>query len=179
MQHQWLKRAVNASQVIVIFGGWAIGAEAFAHLQTAADILYIWDYRDLETDLPELQYYETRVLVAWSFGVASYCYWQQDRVDIFDRKIALNGSMTPVDRFSGIPPLIMQKTIDMLSNDSFQVFLARCYGKKQPHQSIDVLARKAELIAVQARDYTGGTLHWDKIWISRSDKIFPLSLIHI
>lgn len=175
MQREWLKRTPDASQVIVIFGGWAIGPEAFAHLKTTADILYISDYRDLAADLPALQHYETRVLVAWSFGVASYCYWQQGRADIFDHKIAINGSMTPIDRLGGIPPLIMQKTIDTLSNESFQVFLARCYGKKQPDQPIDVPVRKAELIAVQSRDYTGVAQNWDKVWISRHDKIFPFA----
>lgn len=175
MQHQWLKRTPEASQVIVIFGGWAIGAEAFAHLKTTADILYVSDYRDLAADLPEVQHYETRVLVAWSFGVASYCHWQQGRVDIFDRKIALNGSMTPIDRLSGILPRNMQKTIDTLSFESFQIFLTRCYGQEQPHQPIDVSARKAELIAVQTRDYTNAAQNWDKIWISRHDKIFPLT----
>lgn len=175
MQYQWLKRGPEAAQVIVIFGGWAIGAEAFAHLRTIADILYISDYGDLEADLPKLHRYEKRILVAWSFGVASYCHWQLGRVDIFDRKIALNGSMRPIDRLSGIPPLVMQRTIDTLSIDSFQVFLARCYGKKQPHYPIDVSTRKAELLAVQTRDYTGVAQNWDKVWISRHDKIFPFA----
>lgn len=83
MQYQWLKSGTKASQVILIFGGWAIGPEAFAHLSTSADILYISDYRDLEADLPELHHYEKCVLVAWSFGVASYCHWHQGRADIF------------------------------------------------------------------------------------------------
>ncbi|MBL4874371.1 MAG: DUF452 family protein [Rhodobacteraceae bacterium] len=175
MQIQWLKSSPEASQVIVIFGGWAIGAEAFAHLNTTSDILYISDYRDLEANLPELHHYEKRVLVAWSFGVASYCHWQQGRADIFDCKIALNGSMPPIDRLTGIPPLVLQKTINTLSIDSFQTFLARCYGKKQPHNPIDVAARKAELLAVQERDYTGVAQNWDKVWISRHDKIFPFA----
>lgn len=175
MQYHWLKRGPDASQVIVIFGGWATSPEAFAHLKATADILYISDYRDLATDLPKLHHYETQTLVAWSFGVASYCHWQQDHADTFDRKIAINGSMTPVNRLSGIPPLIMQKTIDTLSYDSFQVFLTRCYGQEQPHQPIDVSARKAELIAVQARDYTDVAQNWDKIWISRHDKIFSFA----
>ncbi|MEE9389134.1 MAG: pimeloyl-ACP methyl esterase BioG family protein [Paracoccaceae bacterium] len=175
MQLQWLKRRPNAPLVIVVFGGWALGAGVFAHLETTADILFVSDYRDLACDLPTLDHYETRVLVAWSFGIASYCAWQKGRVDIFDRKIALNGSMTPVDRRVGIPPVIMQKTIDTLSDAAFQVFLTRSYGKKQPHETIDVPARKAELIAVNSRDYRGGELHWDKVCISRHDKIFPFN----
>ena len=115
MHCQWLKRSADASQVIVIFGGWGIGSDVFAHLKTTADILYISDYRDLEASLPSLDPYQSRVLVAWSFGVASYCYWQKNHGDVFDRKIAINGSMIPIDRRFGIPPRAMQATIDTLS----------------------------------------------------------------
>lgn len=175
MKHQWLQRRLGATQVIVIFGGWAIDPKVLAHLTTVADVIYVSDYRDLDHTLPELQLYDTRILVAWSFGVASYCCWQQGRSDPFDCKIAINGSMTPVHRKTGIPPVIMQKTIDTLSAKSFQIFLTRSFGHEQPHQSIDIAARKAELIAVHTRDYSDIAQHWDKVWISRDDQIFPFA----
>lgn len=175
MEYRWLQRNPNASHVIVIFGGWAIGPEVFAHLQTDSDLLYLWDYRDLNIDLPKLKHYETRSLIAWSFGVASYCYWQKDHADIFERKIAINGCPRPIDRHVGIPPHVMQMTIDRLSEESYQIFLTRCFGKKQHYQTIDVSARKAELIAIQKRDYNGIKLQWDKVWISRHDKIFSVA----
>ncbi|PCH98664.1 MAG: biotin synthase, partial [Rhodobacteraceae bacterium] len=50
-----------------------------------------------------------------------------------------------------------------------------CHGKPCPPQPLDVAARKAELVAVQARDHTDSRQTWDKVWISRDDKIFPLT----
>ncbi len=174
MQMQWLQKREGAHEVLVIFSGWGIGPEAFAHLTTDADILCVSDYRDLTTDLPDLSGYETRNLIAWSFGVAAYALWQQNRVDPFDRKVALCGGMCPVDRDLGILPVAMQKTIGTLSVTSFQIFLRRCYGRAVSYEPVNITALKAELLAVQARDYSRAELIWDKAVISRADKIFPV-----
>ncbi len=178
MQHQWLKRQSGATELIVVFGGWAIGPSVFAHLTTDADLLYLNDYRTLEYALPDLSAYKSRTLVAWSFGVASYGHWQQDHHDPFTRKFALNGSMSPVDRLTGIAPKILQKTIDTLSQDSFQTFLARCFNAPQSPQPIDLPARRAELIAIQARGSAKTKLSWDRAWISGQDRIFSAANMH-
>ncbi|MEP3265317.1 MAG: pimeloyl-ACP methyl esterase BioG family protein [Hyphomicrobiales bacterium] len=174
MNHVWLKQNNEATHVIVVFGGWAVGSDVFSSLAGASDVLFISDYRDLNDNLPDLSAYSKRTLIAWSFGIASYCHWQENRADIFDRKIAINGTMTPVDRERGIPLLAMQKTIDTLSQNSFQVFLRRAHNAKVPEQRIDVGARKAELIAILERGDAPLQL-WDRIWLSRKDRIFPLA----
>lgn len=173
MHYKWLQQGLGASDLIVIFGGWAIGSGVFEDLETTADVLFVSDYRDLDFELPDLYQYKTRTLVAWSFGVASYCYWQQGHPDPFSRKVALNGSMNPVDRLCGIEPRVLQRTIDALSNESFQIFLSRCFGEEQPRQSIDTSACRAELVAIQQRDYSQVIQVWDKVWISRDDQIIP------
>ena len=174
MNHVWLKQSNDATHVIVVFGGWAIGSDALSSLKGTCDVLFISDYSDLNYTLPDLSAYSMRTLVAWSFGIASYCHWQRGKADVFDRKIAINGSMTPIDRENGIPPLVMQKTIDTLSHDSFQIFLMRAFNAKVPEQAINVSARKGELIAVLERgDAPPQT--WDRIWLSRKDRIFPFA----
>lgn len=174
MNHVWLKQSRETTRVIVVFGGWAMGSDVLSSLEGTSDIIFVSDYRDLSKALPDLSAYAHRSLVAWSFGIASYCHWQNENADVFDRKIAINGSMTPVDRERGIPPQVMQKTIDTLSHDSFQIFLMRAYNGKVPQQTIDVSARKAELIAVLERgDAPSQT--WDRIWLSTKDRIFPLA----
>jgi pimeloyl-[acyl-carrier protein] methyl ester esterase len=172
VQQRWLKRQSGATELIVVFGGWAIGPAVFSHLTTSADLLYLSDYTSLEYDLPDFSAYQSRSLVAWSFGVASYGHWQQGRPDPFSRKVALNGSMAPADRQTGIAPKVLQKTIDTLSQDSFQVFLNRCFNAPQPHHPVDVPARRAELIAIQARGSAATDLSWDRVWISGKDRIF-------
>lgn len=174
MRWQWLKQAPGAETVIVVFAGWAIGPEVFLHLEGSQDVLFVDDYRNLDAPLPDLSAYGHRALVAWSFGVAGYGHWQARHGDLFDRKVAVNGSPTPVHRDTGIPPVLMQKTIDTLSQASFQMFLTRCFGGRQNFQEIDVAARKTELNAILKRG-DAPELNWDRIWLSRNDRIFPLA----
>ncbi|PCJ10541.1 MAG: biotin synthase [Rhodobacteraceae bacterium] len=180
MQFRWLKRGQALSgasagpnaEVIVVFGGWAVGPEVFQHLTGPQDILFASDYRDLEADLPDLSSYARVSLVAWSFGVASYGHWQQGRADPFGRKVAVNGTLTPVNRATGVPPSAMTRTIETLSQDAYQLFLIRVFNLEQPQSDIDIAARREELQAIERR----GDAHdvtFDLVWISCSDKIFP------
>lgn len=171
MEARWLKQN-SAAEAIVVFGGWAVGPEVFAHLAGEQDVLFVSDYRDLERDLLDLSTYGRVSLLAWSFGVAAYGHWQQRRGDPFDRKVAVNGSLTPVSRDKGIPPVAMQKTIETLSPEAYQLFLTRVFGSRQPVAEIDVAARMQELLAVQARGAAPDP-GFDRIWISARDKIFP------
>lgn len=171
MEIRWLKQN-NAAEVVVVFGGWAVGPEVFAHLAGEQDVLFVSDYRDLERDLPDLSTYGRVSLVAWSFGVAAYGHWQHGRRDPFDCKVAVNGSLAPVSRDKGIPPVAMQKTTETLSPEAYQLFLTRVFGSRQPVAEIDVAARRQELLAVQARGAAPDP-GFDRIWISARDKIFP------
>ncbi|EBA15594.1 putative biotin synthesis protein BioC [Roseobacter sp. SK209-2-6] len=159
-------------EAIVVFGGWAVGPEVFQRLTGAQDVIFASDYRDLEAELPDLTGYERVSLLAWSFGVSAYAHWQQGRKDPFHRKVAVNGSLTPVSRTRGVPPVAMAKTTETLSQSAYQLFLARVFGAGRPETVIDVEARRAELQAV-ARRGDAPVVDFDKIWISRSDKIFP------
>lgn len=170
MQARWLKQS-SASEVIVVFGGWALGTAPFLHLAGQQDVLFVDDYRET-APLPDLSNYEHRTAVAYSFGVAAFCHWQDQFAQQFHRKIAINGSPSPVDRKLGIPPIIFDKTHDGLTTDSFQQFLGHCYNADQPHLDINVDARKAELAVVKSRGPTSAP-QFDKIWISTADRIFP------
>ncbi|MCA8884350.1 MAG: DUF452 family protein [Rhodobacteraceae bacterium] len=174
MRIQWLTQTGTAAEVIVVFGGWAVGPDGLRHLGGAQDVLFVDDYRDLDGDLPDLSAYRTRRLIAWSFGVAGYGHWQAARrIDPFTRKTALSGTLTPVDRLRGIPPAVVAKTRDTLSDTSFAAFLARCYGAPCPDPAdLDIAARQAELSAVAARGPAPDP-HFDCIVIPSRDRIFP------
>ncbi|MDC0738454.1 DUF452 family protein [Cognatishimia sp. SS12] len=170
MQCRWLHQD-DANQVIVVFGGWALGPGLFAHLAGACDVLYVDDYRTL-APLPDLSKYTQRSLIAYSFGVAAFGHWQAQYQGQFDQKIAINGSLTPVHRREGIPPAIFQATHDGLSQESFQEFVTLCFGTEQPHHAIDTAARRAELAAVAARGPAPNP-GFDAALISTADRIFP------
>lgn len=170
MKSVWLKQDGHRD-LIVIFGGWALGAGMFAHLSGSEDVLFVDDYRELD-NLPNLSAYQNRTAVAFSFGVAAFAHLDSATRDQFDRTVAINGSPAPVDRRMGIPPVVYKKTRDGLSHESFQNFTALCYGEDQPDIPIDLAARAAELEAVQDRG-TADCPIFNRIWISQKDRIFP------
>lgn len=171
MRSMWLKQNGHKS-LILFFAGWQIGLETIAHLQGEYDVLFVDLLDDANETLPDLTDYETVNAVAFSFGVAALAHWQ-GRLDIaFDKSVAINGTLAPVDRGFGIPPIVMQKTIDSLSEESFQAFLMRCSGAAQPIQAINVVKARAQLETVQAWDQLPG-VEFDTAWISAKDKIFP------
>ncbi|ATG42795.1 putative protein in bacteria [Phaeobacter piscinae] len=171
MQFRWLKQD-QAAEAIVVFGGWAVGSDVFDHLTGPQDILFVSDYRSLDADLPDVSGYDRVTLLAWSFGVAAYGHWQEGRADAFDRKVAVNGTLAPVDAARGIPPGVMAKTAEGLSEASFAQFLRRTFNAPQPPRVIDIEARRAELHAVAARG-AAPAVAFDQVWIAGRDRIFP------
>jgi len=174
MNSIWLHQQPNASKVIVFFNGWGFDSSIVQHLicDDDTDVLVVSNYSDLSMDLVDLSAYTTRSLIAWSFGVASYCHWQTGRDDPFQKKVAINGTMMPIDRRQGIATKVVQKTIDTLSQESFQVFAARCFNRPQTEIKIDVEQRRVELTAIKNRGNADQLLAWDKVWLSTHDKIF-------
>ncbi len=171
MQIEWLHRT-GAAEVIVVFGGWALGPACFDPLTGAQDILFVSDYRDVATDLPDLRGYALRRLIAWSFGVAAFGHWQVGRDQAFDSRTAINGSLTPVHAKTGIPPRVFRHTEATLTEASFQDFLSHSFDAPQPWQAFDPAPHHAELRAVQQRG-DAPDCAWDRIWISARDRIFP------
>ncbi|MEK0162879.1 pimeloyl-ACP methyl esterase BioG family protein [Phaeobacter sp. A36a-5a] len=171
MEFRWLKQN-EAVEAIVVFGGWAIGADVFAHLTGPEDVLFVSDFRSLDADLPDLSGYDHVTLLAWSFGVAGYAHWQQGRGDPFDRKVAVNGTLAPVDETRGIPPEVMARTAEGLSEQSFAQFLRRTFNAPQSPHEIDIDARRAELHAVAQRG-PAPAVGFDLVWIAGRDRIFP------
>ncbi|MDB4512323.1 DUF452 family protein [Arenicella sp.] len=185
MVYNWLRRDNDAKNVIVFFNGWGLGQTAVRHLTFKADtdVLFVSDYTSLANELPDLDAYQHRYLVAWSLGVANYAAWQRSHTDIFDTKIAVNGTMQGIDRKLGIAEKVVQHTIDTLCVDSLKEFISRCYNHQLSEQTqkiikaiteLDVSIKKKELEQIKDRQYSSNTnLVWDTIWISQQDKIFP------
>lgn len=168
MKTQWLQRN-GADQLILVFGGWALGAAPFAHLGGAADVLLLSDYRTLDFDPEPLRPYVRRSLIAYSFGVAAGHALASSDLH-FDRKIAVCGSLHPADERLGIPPKRVRQTADQLTETSLRQF-ARRAGSPLPEAS-DIPALREELQAVIARGPAPDP-GFDHIWLGRNDRIFP------
>lgn len=168
MRSTWLQRG-GADDLIVVFGGWALGAAPFAALTGLQDVLFVEDWRELGT-LPDLSGYARRSLLAFSFGVGAVGHWIADYGDPFDRKIAVNGTLAPADANHGIPPEMVEATAAGLSEASFARFCRRAGMDGAPQ--IDIAERQAELRAVIQRG-RAPDVRFDRIWLSKRDRIMP------
>lgn len=151
------------------------------------DVAVIYDYTDEELDVTPLQRYREIVILAWSMGVFEALRFLLRWPLPVSLKIAVNGTLTPVDDSRGIPVSIFRGTLATLSETSLSKFNRRMCGSvrayaefmsRAPRRSFDSV--KAELAALYGRSRAaGGDLPDSSIWdvavISTDDMIFPAS----
>lgn len=101
MQYHWLNKE-NNDNLIVFFAGWSFDYIPFKFLDcTDNDVLVVYDYNSID-DLPNFNTYNNKTLITWSMGVY-VAYLLKDKFKDFNRKIAINGTIYPVDDEFGIP----------------------------------------------------------------------------
>lgn len=170
MRRQWLTRS-GRSDLILVFGGWALGAGPFRKLAGAEDVLLVDDYTRLDDPLPELAHHDRVDLLAFSFGVASAAHWLAMTGFRPARLVAVSGTLSPADAEHGIAPEIIRATADHLCTDSFAKFCRRA-GLEDEAPAIDIGAARAELFAVIQRGPAPEQI-FDRIWIPERDRIVP------
>ncbi|WP_170330611.1 pimeloyl-ACP methyl esterase BioG family protein [Ruegeria arenilitoris] len=170
MKQQWLSRS-GTQEVLLVFGGWALGPGPFEDLSGDSDVLFVDDYSRLDDPLSDLAQYDRVTLIAFSFGVASSAHWLTQTGLQPDRLIAVSGTLSPADVDHGIAPDMIRATADQLSTASFAKFCRRA-GLAGPVPEIDIDAARAELHAVIERG-TAPDHKFDRVWIPQRDRIIP------
>lgn len=176
----------SKEKCILFMNGWGCDINPFLPLESLEyDVYLCYDYRDI---LPPKQigrlfesYHEVH-LVAWSLGVYISNLIFQEWSELFASKIAINGSLKPIDELEGIPPVIFQGTIDGLNEKNLEKFWIRmCDGRAtfnvfQKNLPVRNLSdQKEELITLQEiinKHVTNLNL-FDYVLISTKDRIFP------
>jgi len=177
----------NKSPKLILFmSGWGCDEMPFLRINSDDyDVLMCYDYRDLSQihELKEeLKAYQECHLIAWSLGVfVSSILFKEDK-DLFQSRLAINGSLSPIDDEEGIPPAIFQGTIDGLNEKGRDKFFMRMCGgrsgyadfvKHAPERTVE--DQKKELICLQNM-ILKEVITWDifdKVLLSSRDMIFP------
>ena len=110
MEYKWLNQD-NNDKVIVFFNGWGMDESVVKHLcSDSFDVLMFYDYNSLNTnfDFKNLNLYSKKYLIAWSMGVMCASLFNNI---IYDKKVAINGTLLPIDARYGINPKIYELTI--------------------------------------------------------------------
>lgn len=169
----------NESRLLMLFAGWGMDCNPFSGLQGRGfDIAVIYDYATEGEFEPAADYDEIMVL-AWSFGVIAADRFIASHPELpLTRRVAVNGTLFPVDDEMGIPRRIFEGTLSGLSEASLRKFnLRMCggaeafrhYTAKAPARSIESL--KDELVAIDSLE--AAHAGWDRAYISDNDHIIP------
>ena len=112
MQAHWLNKN-NNKNLIVFFAGWSFDYYPFISLgKNDYDILFVYDYNELSIpkEFDDFKFYENKNLITWSMGVF-VAYLLKDHFKDFNYKLAINGTVTPVDDNFGIPVRMFELTL--------------------------------------------------------------------
>lgn len=180
MKQYFVKHNDNKS-LILFFSGWGMDENTLCIVQKDYDTSICFDYTDMTFEKSQYENYEVIDVYGWSMGVWAASYVLQNCDLPIRKRIAINGTIFPIEAQKGINPTIFQKTIDSLSEQSLLKFNKRMCGDKigfelfennASHRSIESL--KSELISIQLniRKSSVPTFHWDKAIIGSRDLIF-------
>lgn len=103
----------NNKNLIVLFLGWSFDENPVKFLDcNGYDIIVVYDYNDISIpkELTGFTGYEKKILISWSMGVFT-AYLLKDLFKDFDYKLAINGTVTPVDNEYGIPVKLFELTL--------------------------------------------------------------------
>ena len=110
-------------KLILIFAGWGMDSNPFRDIRLDGhDIAVVWDYRDMTLDITPFAVYSDIYLFAWSFGVFTAARAIAETSLNPTVKIAVNGSLNPIDDREGIPVAIFRGTLDNLSPRNLDKF---------------------------------------------------------
>lgn len=167
---------VNNGQprLLMLFCGWGTDAAVVRGLAFPGyDMMALWDYRSLDFDTSLIDGYEEIVVAAWSFGVAAAaCFLDSHRELPVTRRVAVNGTLHPVDDALGIPEAIFQGTLDGLDERNLAKFYRRMALRRPfeaPGRGIGEL--REELTAIRSLNVP--VTPWDMAFVSADDRIIP------
>lgn len=101
----------NNKNLIVFFTGWSFDEKPFRFLDCADfDVIIVFDYNEISELDVDLSVYEKKYLITWSMGVFVAALMMEKFKD-FDYKIAINGTISPVDDEFGIPVRMFELTL--------------------------------------------------------------------
>lgn len=185
MKSFWLNKQDNKN-LIVFFAGWSFDHKPFTKLDyTDYDVLMIYDYNSIfiPKELKDFSQYENKTLITWSMGVF-VAYKLKDLFTNFDKKIAINGTTSPVDDTYGIPVRMFELTLKHAEKGLEGKFYQNLFQTDEEYQiyssspvqrPIDNRVSELENLytLIKNENNLNGSSFYDLAIVSDFDKIIP------
>lgn len=187
MKRFWLHKK-NNRDLIVFCNGWGMDEKPFLPLSAKKyDVCMLYDYSDLDGEFDlyrELNFenYGHLILIGWSMGV-----WAGQKLFAsisgkFSRKIAINGTLCPVNDIFGIPVTIYDDTLVNFGEaarlkfyrrmcrekSNFDLFLASQPGRTLDSQRLELAALRVDTDCLSSQESI-----YDEIIVAENDWIIP------
>lgn len=181
MQH-WL-RCNNSSELIVVMCGWGMDNKPFEPLNSNSDVLFLYNFDEIcpVFDSNFYKKYKKITLIAFSYGVFMASIWK-DFLPEFNLKIAVNGTLRPIDDEFGIPHKVFKLTLENLSLETLPKFRTKLFNDKAGYElfnkhlsnrSLDDSAEELASLKKHTLTNKDATFDYDFVIISSDDKIIP------
>ena len=182
MEIQFISRN-SSDRLILIFAGWAMDAAPFRHLRRHGyDVAVVWDYRDLSLDTSFASRYSEICVFAWSLGVYAAAVTMECFEERITRRVAINGTMYPVDNTRGIPENVFGGTLAGLDERNLIKFYRRVAGSRDryadfaadmPQRDLAGLREELQAFYPSLPKNLPDSVRWDVALIGIHDAIFP------
>lgn len=171
----------NKDELIILFCGWGMDEKAFSPLKRNYDVLFVFDYGDLEFDINmDFSKYKKNILITFSAGVFMAAYLQ-DKLPKFDLKIAVNGTLKLFDENVGLP----QSSCKMMEEINEKNYLElrkkliydknhlAIFNKNQPARTLPSSLTELSSLKKYCAQTKELQFNYDKIIIGENDEIIP------
>ncbi len=181
MKHSFISQS-GSRRLILLFAGWGMDDSPFRGLHRPGyDIAVVWDYRDMTAPAKLTEGYSEVCVIAWSYGVYAAAKLLPQLGEKVTRRIAVNGTLTPVNDLTGIPEALFKATLDNIDEANMTRFYRRMCGgaaayrlfaAQTPQRDIDSLRQELEVFSPE-RTVSNLNAGFDLAIISDKDAIVP------
>ena len=174
----------GSDNLILFFCGWGMDENPFSVLKSSCDVLYVYDY--VTPDFPEFDFskYKSVKLLSFSYGVYAGAIAKLPDDLKLDTRVAINGTLIPVDDKYGVPVRQFELT-EKMDSQTVVKFRQRLFGGEQANNHFEIfekhlpkrtaksctdelLGMKKYTPQIQAKQRT-----YDKIYIGLFDRCVP------
>lgn len=168
----------ETNKLIIFFAGWSCHPNQFVNLNFADhDLLIIYDYHNTDLQPFDFSKYQKHTIIAWSFGV-----WAAESVMHLlpenAKRIAINGTPTPIHNTDGIPEKIFNLTLKSIESGGIDKFNERMCADQIPDfiksaRSFESQFSELSVLNTLIKASSPQNTKWDYAIIGANDKIFP------